>query len=80
MNKKDKYPRVGYKSGFSRIRGEKICAICGGTSSGGGASSGRVDIQINIFRGDDDVHKVCATCQKIYTNFGLLVKLGYKET
>lgn len=73
MSKKDKYPKVGYKSGFSRIRGKKICAICGG------AGPGRVEVQVNIFRGDDDVHKVCATCQKIYTNFGLLVKLGYKE-
>lgn len=70
-NKKDKYPRIKQRQAFGAKRG--TCKICGQPSKG------RVDVQVNIFRGDDDVHKVCYVCHKMYTNFGLLVKLGYKE-
>lgn len=74
MKKHQKYPRIKQKTKINyNKRGKGICKICGEPSRG------RVDVQVNWFRGDDDVLKVCQNCQKIYTNFGLLVKLGYKE-
>lgn len=74
--KKSKYPRIGEKT--KRYQKKGTCKICGEPSQG------RVDVQVNWFRGDDDVWKVCENCQKKYKNPELLTRLGYpferKET
>ena len=51
-----KYPTIGSKQSW---RTGKVCPICGiaGTDQ-------RIDIQVNWFRGDDDVIYVHAACAK----------------
>jgi hypothetical protein len=65
---KSKYPRIGNKRKYP---GKGLCEICKAPKAG------RVEVQVDIFRGNDDVLKVCQWCQKAYTSFGLLWKLGY---
>ena len=54
MMTNSQYPR------FGQVRHHKPqgkCVICGN-----GKAEKRVDVQINIFRGDDEVYKVHAKC------------------
>lgn len=39
----------------------KPCLLCGNKTTG------KVEVQINIFRGDDEVEPICIECQKINT-------------
>jgi hypothetical protein len=67
---KRRYPRLGYDGG--NIPRDAACKVCGTTE--------RVwpqAVQVNWFRGDDDVHPVCRTCKR-QPEPELLAKLGYR--
>ncbi len=62
-----KYPRLGYDGG--NIPKGSACKACGSYESVRPQA-----VQVNWFRGDDDVHPVCKLCQR---DPDLLVRLGY---
>ena len=51
------YPRVGSKTKPRGIKKQKPCRVCGVLSNG------YVEIEINPFRGDDEIISVCGACQ-----------------
>lgn len=50
------YPRIGSRS---KKKPKGMCVICKE-----GKADARVDVEINMFRGDDDVYKVHSRCIK----------------
>lgn len=50
-----KYPRLGSKR---KSKGAAPCIICRGPATN------IVDVQYNIFRGDDEVYRLCDGCLK----------------
>jgi hypothetical protein len=64
-----KYPAIGQIDKYQRRAKCKVC--------GSGPTTGRVHVQVNHMRGDDDVRNVCLQCTKVYSRRGLLYKLGY---
>lgn len=64
------YPAIGYKSKGGGKKGAK-CAIC---KNSPGIS--RIDIEVNWFRGDDDVFYVCLDCYRLKPA-EILAGLGY---
>lgn len=51
------YPRIGE---IKRYNGSRMCKACGIITK----PCKRVDIQVNWFRGDDEVFYVCDTCAR----------------
>ena len=64
-----KYPRLG---SWYVFRGERPCAIC--KQPGADAV---MPVQVNWFRGDDDVHIVHKECIKGKKDEQILRELGY---
>lgn len=52
------YPAIGCKKAPRNVVGGLPCIICGVPTTG------KVDIEINYFRGDDEQVRVCAEHQK----------------
>ena len=48
---KRKYPFIG-----DEFKGDKPCVLCGCSKTG------KIHIQVNWFRGDDEVYDVCKQC------------------
>ncbi len=69
MPRKNKFPRVAYRN----CSGGGMCEICGRNLAG------RIHVQVSDWRDDDGVHKVCGVCAAMYSNRGLLMKLGYLD-
>jgi hypothetical protein len=62
MSKFDKYPRLGQRTKDHRGSGPhkkgKLCLLCKAQTLG------KVTIETDIFRGNDDVVAICNPCQK----------------
>lgn len=64
-----RYPRLGYDGG--NIPKDAPCKVCGGADKVRAQA-----VQVNWFRGDDDVHPVCRECKRL-PETELLSRLGY---
>lgn len=65
-----RYPRIG--TGGGNINRSAACKACSAWEP-----VSPVAVQVNWFRGDDDVHPVCKTCKRLPSD-ELLRRLGYR--
>lgn len=58
------YPRKGMRR---PVRGLRRCQVCYAASA-----SAEIDIEVNEFRGDDEVLRVCDNCQRLTARLMLM--------